>query len=74
VTGDETITKVTVTIGSEGKVLSRRIIKLSGVTSMDKSVQRALELVKFIEPFEPGAKEKERTYTINFDLRAKRLL
>ena len=73
-TGDETVTKVTVTIGSEGKVLSRRIIKLSGVTSMDKSVQRALELVKFIEPFEPGAKEKERTYTINFDLRAKRLL
>ena len=71
---EETVTKVTVTIGSEGKVLSRRIIKSSGVAAMDKSVQRALEQVKFIEPFEPGAKEKERTYTINFDLRAKRLL
>jgi TonB family protein len=74
VTDEETVTKVTVTIGSEGKVLSRRVIKSSGVAAMDKSVQRALEQVKFIEPFEPGAREKERTYTINFDLRAKRLL
>jgi TonB family protein len=74
VADDETVTKVTVTIGSEGKVLSRRIIESSGVAAMDKSVQRALEQVKFIEPFEAGAKEKERTYTINFDLRAKRLL
>jgi colicin import membrane protein len=72
-TSDEAITKVTVTISREGKVLSSRIIKGSGDSSIDRSVQRTLDRVTFIAPFPEGAKDKERTFTINFNLKAKRL-
>jgi len=71
-TDDNAITKVTVTIGSTGKVLSASIIRPSGETVVDRSVQRTLDRVTFIAPFPEGAKEKQRTYTINFNLKAKR--
>jgi colicin import membrane protein len=70
---DAAITKATVTIASDGTVLSARIIKPSGDASVDKSVQRTLDRVTFIAPFPEGAKEKQRTYTIKFDLKARRL-
>jgi TonB family protein len=70
---DEAVTKVTVTIASDGSVLSARIIRASGDASVDRSVQRTLDRVTFIAPFPEGAKEKQRTYTINFNLKAKRL-
>jgi TonB family protein len=70
---DEAITKATVTIASDGTVLSARIINPSGDASVDKSVQRTLDRVTFIAPFPEGAKDKQRTYTINFNLKAKRL-
>jgi len=41
---------------------------------MDASIQRTLERVTFIAPFPNGAVEKERTYIINFNLKAKRML
>ena len=70
---DQAITKATVTIESDGTVLSARIIKPSGDASVDKSVQRTLDRVTFIARFPEGAKDKQRTYTINFNLKAKRL-
>jgi TonB family protein len=70
---DAAVTKATVTIASDGNVLSARILKPSGDASVDKSVQRALDQVRFIAPFPERVKEKQRTYTINFDLKAKRL-
>jgi TonB family protein len=70
---DEAVTKATVTIASDGSVLSARILKHSGDASVDRSVQRALDSVTFIAPFPEGAKDKQRTYTINFNLKAKRL-
>ena len=70
---DEAVTKVTVTIESSGTVLSAHIIKPSGDASVDRSVQRTLDRVTFIAPFPEGAREKQRTYTINFNLKAKRL-
>ena len=70
---DQAVTKVTVTIESDGTVLSARIINPSGDASVDKSVQRTLDRVTFIAPFPEGAKDKQRTYTINFNLKAKRL-
>jgi colicin import membrane protein len=70
---DAAITKATVTIASDGTVLSARIIKPSGDASVDKSVQRALDQVRFIAPFPESAKDKQRTYTIKFDLKARRL-
>jgi colicin import membrane protein len=68
----DAITKVSVTIGSDGTVISSRITRPSGDSPVDRSVQRTLERVTFIGPFPDGAKEKQRTYIINFNLRAKR--
>ena len=69
---DDAVTKVTVTIGSDGKVLSSGIVGSSGDAQVDQTVKRTLDRVTFIRPFGEGAKEKQRTYTINFSLRAKR--
>ena len=69
---DNAITKVTVTIEHTGRVLSSSIVRASGETVVDRSVQRTLDRVTFIAPFPDGAKEKQRTYTINFNLKAKR--
>jgi TonB family protein len=71
---DDANTKVSVTIASDGAVISARIIAPSGDANVDASIQRTLERVTFIAPFPKGAPEKERTYTINFNLKAKRLL
>src|SRR5208337_175669 len=68
------ITLVSVTIASDGSVLESRIIQSSGDASVDRSVQRTLDRVTFIHAFPEGAKEKQRTYKIKFDLKAKRLL
>jgi protein TonB len=70
---DDAITKVTVTIARDGTVMSSRIVRGSGDSSVDGSVQRTLDRVTFIAPFPEGSKDKERTYTINFNLKAKRL-
>ena len=67
-------TKVSVTIASDGTVISARIIIPSGDAGLDASVQRTLERVKSIAPFPEGATEKERTYIINFNPQVKRLL
>lgn len=70
---DAAVTRVTVTIASDGTVLSARITKPSGDDKVDKSVQRTLDRVRYIAPFPEGAKDKQRTYNIKFDLKAKRL-
>jgi TonB family protein len=70
--GNDAVTKVTVTIGSDGKVLSSSIIGSSGDAQVDQTVQRTLDRVAFIRPFGEGARETQRTYTINFSLRSKR--
>ena len=71
---DDAITKVTVTIASDGDVLSARILRACGEPRVDSSVQRTLDRVTRIAPFPEGAREKQRTYTINFNLKAKRAL
>ncbi len=71
---DDANTKASVTIASDGTVISARIIAPSGDANVDASIQRTLERVTFIAPFPKGAPEKERTYIINFNLKAKRLL
>ena len=71
---DNATVKVMVRIAREGRVLEARIVTRSGSTVVDRSVQRALNRVDFIRPFPEGAKEKERKFNINFNLKAKRLL
>jgi len=71
---DDAITRVSVTIGSDGAVITSRILDPSGDARVDASIQRTLDRVTFVAPFPDGAKEKERTFIINFNLKAKRLL
>ena len=71
---DDANTRVSVTIGSDGTVITSRILDKSGDARVDASVQRTLDRVTFVAPFPDGAKEKERTFIINFNLKAKRLL
>jgi TonB family protein len=65
-------TVVKVTIAKNGTVLSAVIMTPSGDEALDRSVQRTLERVRTIEPFEVGARDQERTYTINFNLQTNR--
>jgi len=69
---DDAITQVRVTINSDGNVSSAHITRGSGDAQVDRSVQRTLDRVTFIRPFPDGAKDKQRTYIINFNLKAKR--
>ena len=71
---DDANTRVSVTIGSDGTVISSHILDPSGDAAVDASVQRTLDNVNFIAPFPDGAKEKEKTFIINFNLKAKRML
>ena len=69
---DDSTAKVTVTIGRNGNVISARIQRRSGNSTLDQSVQRTLNAVKFIAPFPKGTTDESRTFTINFNLKAKR--
>jgi len=71
---DDANVKVSVTIANDGHVMESHIVEPSGDASVDRSVQRTLDQVQQIEPFPDGASEKQRTYIINFNLKAKRML
>jgi periplasmic protein TonB len=66
--------RVTVTIRRTGDVISAYIVRGSGASIVDKSVQRALDKVKFVAPFPKESKDEQRTFNITFDLKAKRIL
>ena len=71
---DEANVKVSVTIANDGHVVSARVIQNSGDAGVDRSVQRTLDRVTDLPPFPDGSTDKERTYIINFNLKAKRML
>jgi TonB family protein len=62
---------VSVTVARDGRVVRHEIVKPSGNTTMDNSIQNALENVPNIAPFPEGSKDEERTFTIKFSLAAK---
>jgi len=65
--------KVKVVVARDGSIISDSITGRSGILALDKSVQHALDRVRQLPPFPEGAKERERTFIINFNLKAKRL-
>lgn len=67
---DENIT-VNVTIGSDGTVISSRIVTPSGDAPADDSVQKTLDRVAFVAPFPEGSTDKERKFTIVFNPQVK---
>ena len=74
VANDDENVKVSVTIASDGTVVTAHIITPSGDSPVDSTVQRTLDRVQFIAPFPSGTTDKERTYIINFNPKAKRTL
>ena len=70
------VVTVEVVVASNGRIVSQRIISRSASARMDKSVQNALDKVKQqgLPPFPQGARDAERTFTIEFNLKARRLV
>jgi TonB family protein len=64
---------VTVTIARDGTVISASLTSPSGNAAFDQSIRAALDRVRQVPPFPPGAREDRRTVIINFNLLAKRL-
>jgi TonB family protein len=72
VQGDAGIVRVEVVVQRNGAARGK-IIKPSGNTMLDRSVQAALDKVKNIgKPFPEGATDSSRTFIINFNLTSKR--
>lgn len=69
--GDSVVT-VKVVIRSDGTVESSSVVDPSGVTKLDANVRSLLARVRTIgKSFPEGARESKRTYTIDFNLKAK---
>jgi len=73
-TNDDAVAVVRVTIGRDGRVLSAAFVRKAASASMNKSVQRALDTVKQLPPFPVFIKDSERSFVIEFNLKAKRLV
>lgn len=70
---EDATVEASVTIAREGTVVAKRIVKRSGDAAVDASVQRVLDRVATVgRPFPEGAKDKERTYIIPFNMKSKR--
>ena len=70
---DDAIVKASITIARDGTILAARITIPCGDARVDRSVRDVLDRVKTIgRPFPEGAKEAERTYTISFNVKARR--
>ena len=71
---DSATAKVSVTIARDGTVVEAHVTRESGSAATDRSVREVLNRVKYILPFPDGAKDDQRTFIINFNLKAKKLL
>lgn len=58
--------KVSVTLARDGTVISARIIKPSGNSAVDNSVQETIDRVKFVVPLPPDSKDEQRDVIVNF--------
>jgi TonB family protein len=70
---EDSTVEVSVTIASDGSIIAKRIVKRSGDSAVDASVQRALDKVTTMgRPFPEGAKDKQRSYIIPFNMKTRR--
>ena len=72
VTDEEATATAVIVIARDGTVISARLSKPSGNAEIDASVLRTLRRVTSVPHFPEGAKEEQRTYNINFNLKAKK--
>jgi len=67
--------KARVVIARDGPIITAEIVSSSGIIALDRSVRDALDRVKTIgKPFPQDVKETQRTYTLKFNLQARRSL
>lgn len=72
-TDDEAVVRVSVTIARDGKVISARIVDSSGSSVAAASIQRTLDRVTHIGvPFPSSSDDAQRTFTMTFNLKAKK--
>jgi len=71
VTAEPLRVKTKVTIARDGKVESAEIVKSSGNPGFDQSVQQTLDRVKSVQPFGADARDEQRTFVIDFELKPK---
>lgn len=70
---DDSSATARIIIRRDGSVLSASLYQRSRNASLNRSVQRALDAVGDIgKPFPAGAKEAQRTFTIEFNLKTRR--
>lgn len=74
VANDDSVVVARIVIHRSGRIVSAQISQRSGLPALDKSVQRALDSVSSFPPFPQGTTDQERTFVIEFSLKAKRLL
>lgn len=72
-TDQDFIAVIKVTVARDGRITASRIFKPSGSATMDRTVRKAMDQVRNdgLPPFPEGAKDTERTFTIEFNLKAK---
>ena len=66
---EELSVTVSVTITRAGDVSEGRLISHSGSSHMDRLVRRVLAKIKFVAAFPSEAKDSERTFEIQFNLK-----
>jgi protein TonB len=71
---DDAVVVARIVIHRTGRIISAAISERSGMSALDKSVQRALDGVKSLPPFPESTRDQERTFVIEFSLKAKRLV
>ena len=70
---DDTSSLISVTISRSGRIINSRVVRRSSETAVDRIVQKTLNSVTTIgHPFPIGAKDEERTFTIEFNFRKRR--
>ena len=61
------VSDVKIVVSRNGSITSSEFVSKSGDPLLDRSVQRALDAVKQLPPFPPGATDLERTFIIRFN-------
>jgi len=74
VADDSASVTATVTIARDGTVVSARISRTSGNALVDDSVRAALNRVRTGPPLPESSSQDQRTVSINFNVKSKRLL
>jgi len=67
------VVKTTVVIARNGRVVSFKILRRSGNSPVDRSVEQVLEAVTSLPPFPEGSTDQTRTFDIDFELKPNRL-